>query len=1253
MREVYLLLGILAAGLPAARGQNLNCNFEQNFCQWTQASSDKTDWLRISGSTPSGATGPPHDHTSGHGNYAYFEATNTTQGFNAQLTSPALRVSSRSKACLSFWYYMYGQHVNSLNVYLQKNNNNGQPVWQRTGNQGSRWIQGLVDIPVNTRAKVVLEAVRGRGYRGDIAIDDITYKASPCPQSGVNTTTSVQCNFEDGRICGYTQDQTDNFDWTRASGATLTSGTGPNSDHTYNTQQGHYMYIDASNAQSGQKARLVSPSSNGRRSMCMTFYYSMYGTGVDSLNVYTKSGRSLGQPIWSLSGNQGVGWNIARVPLRRGRSFNARIKLLAYNKCHSIMVVFEAVRGQGFKGDIAIDDVSLAAGNCPAIGACNFDKNLCGWTNAKQDDFDWLRHRGSTGSRNTGPSSDHTHSNSQGYYLYIEASSPRRENDRARLTSQLFRKSSRPRCFQFWYNMQGSNIGTLTVIMNVNSVDKPIWTLTGQQNGNWIFGRVPITNNQNNFKLAIVGTRGNGVQGDIALDDFSVRNSRCTISPSSAQPSTAVTTKPPTTVTTKSTTPGGTPSPSSTNSVTCNFDTNFCGWTNPKTDDFDWTRQNQPTNSARTGPQSDHTSGHGYYVFTESSNRRPNQKALLQSVQVQQTGPHCLSFWYHMYGSNIGTLNLYVQTGATPGSPEWTRSGEQGNAWRTTNVTFTPAAPFNLIFEGVMANGYRGDISLDDVTLTSGTCSGSSSSSISGRACSFEDTHICGYTQDKTDVFDWTRNSGATGSTSTGPSNDHTYKTSRGHYMYIEASAPRHQGDNARLISPTYTDSQAMCVQFYYHMYGNGIGALNVYVQTGGQMGRAGFTMSANAGNVWQLGEMTVPSSAATAGYKVVFEGVVGGNVRSDIAIDDIMFKSGPCQNPGECDFETGLCSWKNVQNTGDQFDWTIKQGQTSSTGTGPSSDHTVGTAAGHYMYIETSSPRLSGNIAWLVSEVFPPTSASGRCLNFWYNMYGQTIDTLTALVRVQGAADTAIWSLTGNQGQQWQYANAPISMPSSSYQIVFQGRRGTSVTGDIAIDDISFAESNCGVRPSEAHPIVGPTTQSTPSTTPGTQGAFNCSFDNSFCGWSQDHTDQFDWTRMRGRTPSSATGPTRDHTSGRGYYVYAEASTPRRNGDKARLLSPDVAVTGTQTKCLTFWYLMMGRNVAQLSVYAKSGIALPSTPIWKRSGNQGNRWIKAQVDITAKSLFNVVFEAVRGGAYGDIAVDDVGISDGSCTHSK
>ena len=46
--------------------------------------------------------------------------------------------------------------------------------------------------------------------------------------------------------------------------------------------------------------------------------------------------------------------------------------------------------------------------------------------------------------------------------------------------------------------------------------------------------------------------------------------------------------------------------------------------------------------------------------------------------------------------------------------------------------------------------------------------------------CDFENTAICGYTQDKTDNFQWLRKTGGTSTGSTGPSSDHTTGTNSG-----------------------------------------------------------------------------------------------------------------------------------------------------------------------------------------------------------------------------------------------------------------------------------------------------------------------------------------------------------------------------------------------------------------------------------------------------------------------------------------
>ena len=56
-----------------------------------------------------------------------------------------------------------------------------------------------------------------------------------------------------------------------------------------------------------------------------------------------------------------------------------------------------------------------------------------------------------------------------------------------------------------------------------------------------------------------------------------------------------------------------------------------------------------------------------------------------------------------------------------------------------------------------------------------------------------------------------------------------TYSLGNGYYIYIETSSPRVLGDVARLISPSILPSSTpVWLTFWYHMYGNTIGTLNV-----------------------------------------------------------------------------------------------------------------------------------------------------------------------------------------------------------------------------------------------------------------------------------------------------------------------------------------------------------------------------------------------------------------------------------------
>ena len=61
-----------------------------------------------------------------------------------------------------------------------------------------------------------------------------------------------------------------------------------------------------------------------------------------------------------------------------------------------------------------------------------------------------------------------------------------------------------------------------------------------------------------------------------------------------------------------------------------------------------------------------------------SAPRRTGDKTRLESSQIaaNPTSPMCVSFWYSMYGRQMGNLNLYIRRKGVIGSPVWSRHGE-------------------------------------------------------------------------------------------------------------------------------------------------------------------------------------------------------------------------------------------------------------------------------------------------------------------------------------------------------------------------------------------------------------------------------------------------------------------------------------------------------------------------------------------------------------------------------------------------
>lgn len=161
--------------------------------------------------------------------------------------------------------------------------------------------------------------------------------------------------------------------------------------------------------------------------------------------------------------------------------------------------------------------------------SCTFEQGLCGWENVRGsslDQFDWTLWNGSTPSRKTGPSVDHTHGTSKGFYVYIEASDPQKRNYRARLASPLV-KAKRV-CIDFWYHMYGANMGSLRVIYRdpKSRRERRLWYKSKNQLNEWHNERL-LVSSYLPYQIIFEAVRGRGFSSDVALDDIKVSSGSC------------------------------------------------------------------------------------------------------------------------------------------------------------------------------------------------------------------------------------------------------------------------------------------------------------------------------------------------------------------------------------------------------------------------------------------------------------------------------------------------------------------------------------------------------------------------------------------------------------------------------------------------------------------------------------------------------------------------------------------------------
>jgi hypothetical protein len=390
-------------------------------------------------------------------------------------------------------YHMHGRTMGELSVMTKTNGRwSTTKRWSRRGQQHSRqtsgWSTATVTLPART-TQLRFQGTRGSSYTGDMSVDGVTIFNSCSDSSARWTSKWTKRGQQQNRrtaawkTAGFSVSATDTR--IRFKGTRGTSYTGD-------------MAVDAVTLYAGAWQRpwtgLINSGVNWYKKTGRT---GSSRTGPNS----AASGRYYAYMECS-GGRNGDKRNITSSAVPAGRYSHGQFKYHMYGNNMGTLNLFEQL---------------------PATDAsCGFETGNCGWSGIQgYGNLRWNRRTGRTPSFATGPSGA-----ARGrYYAYLETSWGRTGANKT-LTSPLLASPNR---IQFKYHMYGNNIGALYVETSSNNgrTWTQRWSRRGQLQRGWTnaWTQATITVPTSTTHIRFKGQRGNGYNGDIAIDDIHIRDS--------------------------------------------------------------------------------------------------------------------------------------------------------------------------------------------------------------------------------------------------------------------------------------------------------------------------------------------------------------------------------------------------------------------------------------------------------------------------------------------------------------------------------------------------------------------------------------------------------------------------------------------------------------------------------------------------------------------------------------------------------
>ncbi|XP_070706487.1 apical endosomal glycoprotein [Pempheris klunzingeri] len=1049
------------------RVKGFECDFEDGgTCGWTNQSPDAVYvWERRQRGDTMPDSGPSSDYTTGTatGWFMGMSAVKAESLSTAALISPEMQPSSLT-CRLRLRYFLWDSGQTGLGStplwasVLRKDSTTLQEaiVWRPEATSVRGWREATIFLGhIPTTFRIHLNSQRSEGRRGDVAVDQLEILDCGFPSAPPGTDCSAEmikcrnqgcvdqrlvcdgsddcgdgtdeencgeyrrCDFEEG-LCDWDLTPVSALQWVRTSQESISITDrlkGPGRDHSKNSAAGHFLYVTVPDG--GLTTdwavfhSLPLEPTNSSHPCKMVMYTHQFGPRSGGLTVLVADHEIY--PVWKRGGALGDVWVKAEVDIVTNFTFQ--------------ILVMAAIRDFSY-GGIAVDSIVLSP-ECrlssvnnsfaiipkPPKDPCTKPDKMCDFhfDCAKDEDEamcgDFFYTKGSSGWADSSIGSQgwalHENSSSKEEYLYV-VEAPGQQAAEAQTRTPLLGPSGPVCTLSFDFSLTNSiDELSVRVIDSLLGMQPKLWEFsgkTGTGQAAWQHVNVVVGARKHRFQLAFEARAVKlGPQSQIKVKDVHFVNCHAEYFPSSPT------------------------------ALSCNFEDGLCGWYQDTSDNFDWTVLDGM----------DHTIGIGRSLAVDmwSPSLRGAFGRLVSFTQAPGRTDYCLSFFYKLYGPNIGVLNVKLLDDMGYESILWTRSAAHGNMWHEAHCPVPQQfTEFRLMFEAVRS-GFDGRMAIDDVAFVSHPCT-------VPRTCSFEGQR-CGYSS--SGRVHWLHRSGHT-ATKTGPQTDHTLETELGFYMMANTGANiLPSGGTAVLTSPVRQGTaKTECVHFWYHMGGVNPGSLTLYMKPVKGDRVKIFSDSLNQGDVWRHGNGNI--SSALVDWQLEFEVVGAGGKDTHIAIDDIFISAHPCEGQGsKCTLERGMCSWSNTQNVKvDKLDWELTSQEAERHYSTPPADHTLGTERGHFLFLPSSIRTAANQNAQLLSPHLPPTK--GTCLKFWAYMPYSSNSQLKVWRLSEGKLHQLL--VVSELGGPWKRFDLNITS-TKEYQILLEGIKGTS--GIVALDDIEY----------------------------------------------------------------------------------------------------------------------------------------------------------------------------------------------------